>query len=537
MVAEEHGIGLSEAAEMFADAFPASSGVKLELRETSCGRGLVATSAIAPGETLLSVPWKCSIHVLEDGSDTKDDVRLALELLRVLNDGGDGEGDPRVAVWRDYSAMLPISTGAAAFWTPENIKELQLEVAVNKTLELRHHFMTSATRHSYGSASFDEEAEEEEDELGEYEEFDDGGEYDDDLAVGESEEVVGANSGRYSREEVLWALGMVHSRSFSVPVPGGRARALVPYCDLFNHRSETPVEALRTDAVLSRAGGADVAATNAAEPLDAAPLSEPWAVVGLDDDPDAALFEMRSSWAVDADDEVFISYGHETSAELLTSYGFFPQPNAGDFVEVYEDVQDLLDDDRWVQDDSLRLMMEKESVMWSMLAVDAPLAVRPGGVTASAHLLGCLRLMHVGAEQLDCVRDADSPATGHSTFVWTDGPPGGMWDLDGGVGAEDSDVQAERDAVDAAALGQAAARCVEMLEEFPTSLDDDEEMLRELEEAMALRDEDDEDDEDEDEAIGVMQYVTAVRYRIAVKRILREFVEGCQELGVEPSEY
>jgi hypothetical protein len=37
----------------------------------------------------------------------------------VLNDGGDGEGDPRVPVWRDYSAMLPISTGAAAFWSLE----------------------------------------------------------------------------------------------------------------------------------------------------------------------------------------------------------------------------------------------------------------------------------------------------------------------------------------------------------------------------------------------------------------------------------
>ena len=58
---------------------------------------------------------------------------------------------------------------------------------------------------------------------------------------------------------------------------------------------------------------------------------------------------------------------------------------------MYEDVQDLLDDDRWVKDDSLRLMMEKESVMWSMLAVDAPLAVRPGGVAAAAHVLGCLR--------------------------------------------------------------------------------------------------------------------------------------------------
>jgi hypothetical protein len=43
-------------------------------------------------------------------------------------------------------------------------------------------------------------------------------------------------AGKYSKEEVLWALGMVHSRSFSVPTPSGRARTLVPFCDLFNHR-------------------------------------------------------------------------------------------------------------------------------------------------------------------------------------------------------------------------------------------------------------------------------------------------------------
>jgi hypothetical protein len=147
-------------------------------------------------------------------------------------------------------------------------------------------------------------------------------------------------------------------------------------------------------------------------------------------------------------------------------------------VPVYEDVQDLLDDDRWVKDDSLRwgglyklnavdpqrerrlvstlvpmkmktrflkvcflkcnshratlrLMMEKESVMWSMLAVDAPLAVRPGGVEAAAHLLGCLRLMHVEQRELDYLRDDEVPRVGHSTFVWTEGPPGGMWDAGG----------------------------------------------------------------------------------------------------------
>ena len=102
-------------------------------RVTECGRGLVATAPIEEGEVLLSVPWEETIHVTEDGYDDPDDVRLAMELLHVLNHGGDGDEDPRVPVWARYRPMLPTSTGAAAFWRPENIRELQFEEAVDKT--------------------------------------------------------------------------------------------------------------------------------------------------------------------------------------------------------------------------------------------------------------------------------------------------------------------------------------------------------------------------------------------------------------------
>ena len=64
-----------------------------------------------------------TVHVFEDGTDTSDDVRLALELLRVLNDiaddndaaaataaaaaddSGNADADAdaaRAAVWREY---------------------------------------------------------------------------------------------------------------------------------------------------------------------------------------------------------------------------------------------------------------------------------------------------------------------------------------------------------------------------------------------------------------------------------------------------
>ena len=60
VVAEQHGIALEDAARMFSERFPlgGTSGMKLDLRDTACGRGLVATEAIAEGETLITVPWQ-----------------------------------------------------------------------------------------------------------------------------------------------------------------------------------------------------------------------------------------------------------------------------------------------------------------------------------------------------------------------------------------------------------------------------------------------------------------------------------------------
>ena len=204
VVAEQYAVPLELARSTFQERFPSGS-TKLDLRVTECGRGLVATAPIEEGEVLLSVPWEETIHVTEDGYDDPDDVRLAMELLHVLNHGGDGDEDPRVPVWARYRPMLPTSTGAAAFWRPENIRELQFEEAVDKTSELSVKFNEYALRH--------------------------------------------ADQNNPTR--ITWALAMVHSRSFSVCTPTGRARALVPYADLFNHRPESPAEARRTDEALS----------------------------------------------------------------------------------------------------------------------------------------------------------------------------------------------------------------------------------------------------------------------------------------------
>ena len=88
-----------------------------------------------------------------------------------------------------------------AFRSKENIRELQFEPAIEKTMSLRQHFMSQATRHS--SSSLEDAAEVA------------GADADVDAAVDEEGTY---EAGKYSKEEVLWALGMVHSRSFSAVI-------------------------------------------------------------------------------------------------------------------------------------------------------------------------------------------------------------------------------------------------------------------------------------------------------------------------------
>ena len=130
--AEKYAVSTEDATAMFDARFPPGS-VPVAVRETACGRGLVALRPIDEGDLLLSIPWRHTVHVFEDGDDDPDDLRLALELLRVLDDGGDGPEDERVGIWRDYRPMLPSSTGAAAFWTKENVDELQHADSVDET--------------------------------------------------------------------------------------------------------------------------------------------------------------------------------------------------------------------------------------------------------------------------------------------------------------------------------------------------------------------------------------------------------------------
>ena len=216
-------------------------------------------------------------------------------------------------------------------------------------------------------------------------------------------------------------------------------------------------------------------------------------------------------------------------------YGFFPDPNDGEFVKVYENVQDLIDDDRFV-DEELNLLRcrWRRSSSWSMLAVEAP-PLRPGG--AQSHLLG-LRVVHARENQLAAMRDDDVPRIGHSTFVWTEGDePCGMWDPDRFLSCFfdescdsdewlwDDDDARDRDATDRAALVQACTRCEEILrDDFATTLEEDQVMLDEIEEAIRGLSPEEADEDPE----GHLEYVAALRYGMSVKRILRDFISECK---------
>ena len=127
--------------------------------------------------------------------------------------------------------------------------------------------------------------------------------------------------------------------------------------------------------------------------------------------------------------------------------------------------------------------------------------------------------------------------------MWSEGAPCGLWDA-GRVSAREEEEEGRgavltldsaaemRAAVDAAAMGQAAARCLEILDDFPTTIEEDEEMLRELEFAFAS-----EQDEDAECDPGPEEYATALRYRLTVKRMLADFVVECESMGVPPSEW
>ena len=85
-----------------------------------------------------------TIHVTEDGTTTPT-TSARMELLHVLNHGGNGDEDP--APVGALSPPLPIHRRRRVL-APENIRELQFEEVVDKTSELSMKFNEYALRHA-----------------------------------------------------------------------------------------------------------------------------------------------------------------------------------------------------------------------------------------------------------------------------------------------------------------------------------------------------------------------------------------------------
>lgn len=212
------------------------------------------------------------------------------------------------------------------------------------------------------------------------------------------------------RQRFQWAQQMVQSRSFSLEAPDFKDsgpqhfRALCPFCDLFNHRPESPV----TQAELALALDDD----------EVAPPS-PWQVVGSNAQ---ALLELRSPYGMEEGSQILLPYGIETNAELLACFGFsLGSQNEADYLEIFTSFQDLSDavaasisdgtsESRAAQRASRLDRLE------SLDAALAPLALRPGDVDASAHLLGCLEFLLSSEVEAKAFREEYDHAVGHFTI-------------------------------------------------------------------------------------------------------------------------
>jgi hypothetical protein len=186
-----------------AGCWPATSPVVLA--RTRLGRGLVVRldgAALEAGDLVVSLPWSAVLSVTDgDTAEGPADARLARALLRATGAAATGAaagGGAAHPLWARYAALLPSGTGAAALWHSELLDELQSPPAVDAAQSARLHFRTQAARLQTDAPL----------------------------------------------DSALWAMGMVHSRSFALELPGeGRFRALAPLADLINNEQASAADA------------------------------------------------------------------------------------------------------------------------------------------------------------------------------------------------------------------------------------------------------------------------------------------------------
>mmetsp|Transcript_23503 Transcript_23503/g.32804 ORF Transcript_23503/g.32804 Transcript_23503/m.32804 type:complete len:685 (-) Transcript_23503:339-2393(-) len=469
---------------------------KLEIvQDAVAGRGLYVRGdqTVKEGDTLLSVPFRYAITVsLDPDNPDGTDFELALRLIATLRSAqqsstAEGDAEPgsnedklttaKNSLWLWYANnVLPSmeSLKLGAFWTDEDLEELQHEPSIGAALQFAHRFRKFAEfagRRDLALSSLQETKSDNADELA---------------------DVAGSST----EEELLWALGIVNSRSFAAAVRDGEVvadvrdrqeeetkteivRMLCPIVDLFNHKSESPSEALESEG------------------------KNYWGVGRSSDMYGEKAFTILAPNEYYPREEIFLPYGAETNLELLMAYGFLPpslEPgtvgsNPGDYITMFGDVSHLVSSVQILANLTDEQVDERISLLSGLSACEAPLAVRPGVLESSDHLIGCLALALAPDDKLEWMREHLSIDAGHEVIKV--------------VAPEEADEQARSEALTLRANAiRVAMECVDqMLCAMPTQLKEDENLLQEMEK-----------NEDADSRL-----MEAVSYRLGVKKLLVEF--------------
>lgn len=383
-------------------------------------RGCIAKKDIKAGDTIVEIPWSSVIAVKAINNDS--DEILAFSLYRKVFKSDNH-------VWKEYANMLPSNEElhGSLFWDVESINQLQLQSNEHKEM------MDNRIRLSI-----------QEDQIMDLLKLKN-------MSDDEKEHV---------QKKVSWCQRIVQSRSFAV---GDKLqwRCLIPIADLFNHRPEAPW----TQTSLSNKGM----------------LSNPWKVMSLSRGKPKSV-QLLCAYDTKLGNEILIPYGYETNLELIRSYGFIlpMSVNEAQYVPLFSDMEHLVS---YVTASIGHVSDKKVEILKNIDAYDAPLAIRPGKLDHSSHLLSCVMFLLCEDGDVEKFEEKMNTDVGH--FVLT---------------------AARIDMTEA--LRFVAHRCHEILKEMPTTINEDRAIYQQIE------------NQGEMQEVEQQRMKLALEYRMDVKELL-----------------
>lgn len=193
-----------------------------------------------------------------------------------------------------------------------------------------------------------------------------------------------------SLKQGRWAVNAVVSRSFSVD---GLGRALVPFADFFNDRPLAP------------ATWSHRRAKNPNYPFTA------WSLAA-----GGQHLNVQAMEAFEASEEVTISYGEETNAEMLAVHGYMPTSNEADYITLFTSPAELVEGVAHIAG-TTHALESRLARLEAAQNAEAPLAVRPGGITASVHLVSCVEAVLATDTDFEDFHEVFSPGAGHAILA------------------------------------------------------------------------------------------------------------------------